>query len=222
MPSPDTVQHRETSARRDCHYSAQRSDRMCSTAESPSAARIASCRCSWPGPPAIYSGRAIRGSNPPLQRTGKIPYPDTTFGKSQLSEPDSSDLNNVLGRLRHRHAAGEGNAAATGGGAEPDRGRIANYRPDVLERDVQHLRDHHRHRGARAADIGMAPRDGDRAVLVDVHRRTRFAAGIVPVARGNAASLVGLQRDLHVLAGTRGLQRLLIADIDPRNTVRRP
>src|SRR5271157_1253305 len=92
MPSPDTVRRRAASAPRGCHYSAQQSDRMCSTAENPSAARIASCRCSWPGPPAILSGRAIRGSNPPQQRTVKIPYVAAMFGKSRLSEPDSSDL----------------------------------------------------------------------------------------------------------------------------------
>src|SRR5271165_7563503 len=92
MPSPDTVQHREASARRDCHYSAQRSDRMCSTAESPSAVRIASCRCSWPGPPAILSGRATGQSNPLQQRTVKVPYLDTMFEKPKLSEPDSSEI----------------------------------------------------------------------------------------------------------------------------------
>src|ERR1700719_2362795 len=90
MPSPDTVQHRGASALHDCHYSAQRSGRMCSTAENPSAVRIASCRCSWPGPPVILSGRAIRRSNPPQQRTVKTPYLDTMFGESQLSEPDRS------------------------------------------------------------------------------------------------------------------------------------
>src|ERR1700732_4629647 len=91
MPSPDTVQHREASARHDFHYSAQRSDRMCSTAENPSAARTASCLFSWLAPPAILSRRAIGRSNPPQQRTIKIPYLDTMFGKSKLSEPDRSD-----------------------------------------------------------------------------------------------------------------------------------
>ena len=46
-------------------------------------------------PPAVSAGRAVTGSNPPQQRTVRIPYLDTTFGKSQLSEPDSSDLAHV-------------------------------------------------------------------------------------------------------------------------------
>jgi hypothetical protein len=50
------------------------------------------------------SGRAICGSNPPQQRTVKIPYLDTMFGKSELGEPDSSGINHftpypVLGIL---------------------------------------------------------------------------------------------------------------------------
>src|SRR5208337_403041 len=109
MPSPDTVQRRAASARRGCHYSAQQSDRMCSTAENPSAARKASCRCSWPGPPAILSGRAIRGSNPPQQRTVKLPYVTVMSAKSRLSEPDSSDCTHkswsrtrrVIGKAEH-------------------------------------------------------------------------------------------------------------------------
>jgi hypothetical protein len=82
---------RYVSQRNDFHYSAQRSDRMWSKAENPSVARIASCRCSWPGPPAILSGRAIGRSNPPQQRTVRVLYLDTMFGKSKLSEPDSSE-----------------------------------------------------------------------------------------------------------------------------------
>src|ERR1700693_4478578 len=73
MPSPDTVQHREGPARHDFHYSAQRSCRMGSTEENPSAARIASCRCSWLGPPAILSGGAITGSKTPQQTNCKNP-----------------------------------------------------------------------------------------------------------------------------------------------------
>src|SRR5277367_2513190 len=90
MPSPDTVRRRTAFALRGCHYSAQQSDRMCSTAENPSVAQIASCRCSWPGPPAILSGRAITRSNPPQQRSVKIPYLAAMLRKSRLSEPDSS------------------------------------------------------------------------------------------------------------------------------------
>src|SRR5271165_2566889 len=92
MPSPDTVRRRAASAPRGCHYSAQQSDRMCSTAENPSAARIASCRCSWPGPPrhivgeshqGIKSAPATNRQNPlcsrdvweiPAQRTGQQCY----------------------------------------------------------------------------------------------------------------------------------------------------
>src|SRR5277367_253169 len=92
MPSPDTVRRRTAFALRGCHYSAQQSDRMCSTAENPSVAQIASCRCSWPGPPAILSGRAITRSNPPQQRSVKIPYLAAMLRKSRLSEPDSSDV----------------------------------------------------------------------------------------------------------------------------------
>jgi hypothetical protein len=70
-----------------------KSGRMCSTAESPLAVRITSCRCSWLGPPAVSSRRAVTGSNPPQQRIARIPYVATTFGKSWLGEPDSSDPN---------------------------------------------------------------------------------------------------------------------------------
>src|SRR5258708_23229956 len=63
--------------------------------------------------------------------------------------------------------------------------------------------------------------DRDRALLVDVASRARFTAGIVPIARGDAASLAGPERRFEVLAGARCFQRLLIADIDPGRTVRR-
>src|SRR5271155_853977 len=54
-------------ARRGCHYSEQQFGRMCSTAENPSVARIASCQCSWLGLPRYRrgepSGGQIRPSN---------------------------------------------------------------------------------------------------------------------------------------------------------------
>src|SRR4029077_2398125 len=127
----------------------------------------------------------------------------------------------LLGRLRHRHTPCKGDAAAAGRGAEADRRRVADYRADILEWNAEDLGHHQRHPGARAADIGVSLGDGDRAVLVDVAGRTRFTAGIVPVARGDAASLAGPERRLEVLAGLGCLQGLLVADIDPGRTVRR-
>src|SRR5205807_9687055 len=124
-------------------------------------------------------------------------------------------------RLGHRHAAGGSDAAAAGRGAEADRGRVADHRADAFERHAEHLGDHQRHRGARAADIGVPLGDRDRAVLVDVAGRARLAAGIVPVARGDAAALAGLQWRVEVLASAGRLQRLLVPDIDPGRAVRR-
>src|SRR5205814_8695634 len=71
------------------------------------------------------------------------------------------------------------------------------------------------------ADIGVPFSPRDRAVLVDVTGRARFTASIVPVARGDAASLIGPERRLQMFAGLRRLQGLLVADIDPSRTVRR-
>ena len=63
--------------------------------------------------------------------------------------------------------------------------------------------------------------DRDGAVFVDVAGCARFTAGVVPIARGDAAALIGAERRLQVLGRPGGFQRLLIADIDPGRTVRR-
>ena len=59
---------------------------------------------------------------------------------------------------------------------------------------AEHFGRHHRHRGARAADVRVAGDDGDAAVLVDVHRGRGFAADVEPEADGDAARLVRAQR----------------------------
>ena len=85
-----------------------------------------------------------------------------------------SSLDDLLGRLGHRHAGRESDAAAAGQDAEADRSGVGDDRADLLVRDAEHLGRHHRHRGARAADIGVALDDADGAVLVDVHGGARL------------------------------------------------
>src|SRR5690348_16575700 len=97
----------------------------------------------------------------------------------------------LLGRLRYRHATCESDAAAAGRSAEADRGRVTDDGADALERNAEHFGHHQCHRGTRTADIGMALRDGDGAVLVDMAGGARFTAGIVPIARGDAAPPIG-------------------------------
>src|SRR5205807_4626283 len=75
--------------------------------------------------------------------------------------------------------------------------------------------------GARAADVGVALDHACGAVLVDVDRRRRLAADVEPEARGDAAALIGAERDLHVRVVLGRFGRLLIADIGPGRPVRR-
>jgi hypothetical protein len=65
-------------------------------------------------------------------------------------------LDDLFGRLRHRHAGGEGDAAAAGQEGEADRAGVGDDRPHPVIGNAEHLGRHHRHRGARAADIGVA------------------------------------------------------------------
>src|SRR5580704_8127594 len=67
----------------------------------------------------------------------------------------------------------------------------------------------------------MASGDRHRAVLVDVAGGTRFTAGVVPVARGNAAPLVGPERHAELRMRLGGLYGLHVADVVPGRAVRR-
>src|SRR5882672_10056369 len=60
--------------------------------------------------------------------------------------------------------------------------------------DPQGLGRHQRHRGARAADVGAARGDDNRAVLVDLYAGARLAAAVEPIARSDAAPLVRAER----------------------------
>src|SRR6266404_65144 len=58
-------------------------------------------------------------------------------------------------------------------------------------------------------------------VLLDMAGRTRFATGIVPVARGDAAALIGPERHVYLRVYLRGLDGLHVPDIVPGRSVRR-
>src|SRR6516162_5212297 len=130
-------------------------------------------------------------------------------------------LDDLLRRLRHGHAAGESDTAPARRGAKADRRRVADDRTDSFERNAEHLGHHHRHRSARAADVGMALGYRNRAVLVDVAGGTRLSAGIVPVAGGDATALIGAERHAQLRVRFRGLDGLHIADVVPGRAVRR-
>ena len=109
-------------------------------------------------------------------------------------------LDHLLRRLDHRHAGGEGDAAAAGQIAVADRCRCR--RPSARTRSIGHaqlLGRHHRHRGARAADVGdcRSTTDGA-AVVVDVTAAVDCAADVEPEAGADAASLVRAERRLVV------------------------
>ena len=107
-------------------------------------------------------------------------------------------IDDLFGRLRRRHAGGEGHAGAAGQEGEADRGGVGDHRADPFGRHAEHLGHHHADGRARAADIRAAGRGGDRAVLVDVHLGGRFAADVEPEAGGQTAALAFLQRRLPV------------------------
>src|SRR5258708_21182766 len=53
------------------------------------------------------------------------------------------------------------------------RSGVADHRPHLLVRDAEHLGRHHRHRGARAADIGVAlDHGGSRASMAMIDRKS--------------------------------------------------
>ena len=110
-----------------------------------------------------------------------------------LGRPLAQDLNHLLGRLRDHHAGGKRDTAASGQRAEANGARIADQGLHLAVVDAEHFRDDIHHRGARAADIGMARHHHHGAVLVDVDLCAGFAAGIEPEAAGDAAALVGAQ-----------------------------
>ena len=86
-----------------------------------------------------------------------------------------------------------------------DRCGIGDDRPHGAVFDAERLGRHHRHRRARAADIGAPGGDERGAVVIHLQRRARFAAAVEPVAAGHPASLVLAER---CLVGRMVLQRL--------------
>jgi len=66
-----------------------------------------------------------------------------------------------------------------------DRGGVADDWADLLDRQAQDFGRHHPHRGARAADVGIAGDHHRGAVLADVHGGGGFAADVnqKPTAR---------------------------------------
>ena len=126
---------------------------------------------------------------------------------------DFSSLDDLFRRLRHRHAGSEGDAAAAGQEGEADRGGVGDDRPHLLDRDAEHFGRHHRHRGARAADIGIArhrPRVPSSSMCTAA---LELAADVEPEARGDAAPLVRPELASCSADGSRRLERLDIADI---------
>ena len=69
-----------------------------------------------------------------------------------------------------------------------------------------------RHRGARAADIDRADRNDSGAVGIDVDASAGLAAEIEPEAASHAASLVLLERRLHMRMVLRRFERRADAD----------
>ena len=127
----------------------------------------------------------------------------------------------VLAGLHHRHAGGEGGAAAAGDVAKASALGVAHMGLDLLVRNAQRLRRHQRHAGARAADVRAALHHGDHAVLGDAHFRARLHADVEPEAHRHAAPGAfgnGLQV-VRMLLG--GAQAFLQADGRERGPVRR-
>src|SRR6185312_5338405 len=117
-------------------------------------------------------------------------------------------------------------AAAAGEVGEADSLRIADDDGYAAVVDAEQLRADIGDAGPRAADIGMARGDDDVAVLGDVDLRGRFAAGVEPEARGNAAATQlarrrAAERRCVVRMVLRGFDRFDVADTRIGRTVRR-
>ena len=78
------------------------------------------------------------------------------------------------------------------------RARVGDDAAHFLIRNAELLGRHQAHGGARAADIDRADGDDRGAVEIDVDRRAGLAAEIEPESAGHAASLVLLERRLHM------------------------
>ena len=130
----------------------------------------------------------MRGTVLPFHRLG-IDLPDLRRALAQR-------LDDLLGRLRHHHRGGEQHAAAAGEVGEADGLGVADDDGDALVVDAEQLGADVGDAGARAADVGMARRDDDVAVLGDVDLRGGFAAGVEPEAGGDAPALKLAERRL--------------------------
>ncbi len=87
-------------------------------------------------------------------------------------------------------ATGEGRAAAGGEEVEADAVGVDDARPDLLGGDAEGLGELHRQRRAGAADVDGAEDEVDGAVGVDAGAGAGLAAGVAPVAHGDAAAAV--------------------------------
>ena len=68
-------------------------------------------------------------------------------------------VDDLVAGVDHRHAGCEGDARAAGGLRVADRSGVGDDRAHAVVVDAERLGRHHRHRGARAADVGAAGGD---------------------------------------------------------------
>ena len=124
-------------------------------------------------------------------------------------------LADVARRLDDRHAGGVTDAAAAGDVGEAGAVGVGDDRPDPFERNAEFLGDHHRLRGARAADVRIAGDHRGAAVAAEGHRGARAHAGVEPEAARQAAALVRRQRRLPVRVAVRTASSTACRPIGP-------
>src|SRR6185436_14607253 len=100
----------------------------------------------------------------------------------------------IARRFDDRHAAREGNAAATGEKVKAERTGVADQRAHLVKGDAQLLGCHHGERRARAADIRRTRYERHAAVFTEVERGAGLSADVEPESRSDAATLIGFER----------------------------
>ena len=154
----------------------------------------------------------MRGTVFPFHRV-RIDVPDFRCAFAQRGD-------DLLRRLRHHHRGSKQHAAAAGEIGEAERRGVADHDGDAPVVDAEQFGADVGDRRARAADIRMAGRDDDIAVLGDVDLRGGFAAGVEPEAGGDAPALQLAERRRVVRMRLRGFQRLDVADAREDRSVR--